>query len=113
MWDVDSAYLHRKIDHNLYINFPDSYGRPGKVGKLNKASYGLPEAAQVWHEDLKDKLKSLGFAPLGSDTRVFLNKSSTGFTAIDTHVDDGTGIWSSEEEESRLKARIQTFYKIK
>jgi len=67
----------------------------------------------VWHEDLKDTLKSLGFAPLGSDTGVFLNKSPTGFTAIDTHVDDRTRILSSEEEESRLKARIQKFYKIK
>jgi len=51
---MDSAYLHRKIDHDLYINFPDGYGRPGKVGKLNKALYRLPEAAQVWHEDLED-----------------------------------------------------------
>src|SRR5882724_10652529 len=113
MWDMDSAYLHRKIDHDLYIYFPDGYRRPGKVGKLNKALYGLPEAAQVWHEYFEDKLKSLGFAPLGSDTGVFLNKSPTGFTAIDTHVDDRTGIFLSEEEESRLKAGIQKFYKIK
>jgi len=44
---------------------------------------------------------------------VFLNTSERGFTAIDTHVNDGTGICSSEEEESRLKAGIQKFYKIK
>ena len=67
----------------------------------------------MWCEDLEDKLKSLGFEPLGSDTGVFLNKSPTGFTAIDTHVDDRTRICSSEEEESRLKAGIQKFYKIK
>ena len=36
-----------------------------------------------------------------------------GITAIDTHVDDGTGICSSEEEELELKAGIQKFYKIK
>jgi len=67
----------------------------------------------VWRKDLEDKIKSLGFAPLGSDPRVFLNKSSTSFTAIDTHVDDRTGICSSKEETSRLKARIQKFYKRK
>ena len=43
-WDINSAYLHDKINHNIYINFPDGYGKPGKVGKLNKALYGLPEA---------------------------------------------------------------------
>ena len=112
-WDVDSAYLHGKIDHDIYIKFPDGYDIPGKVGKLNKALYGLPEAVRVWREDLEDKLKSLGFVHLGSDTGVFLNRSLTGFTAIDTHVDDGTGICSSEEEESKLKAGIQKFYKIK
>jgi len=43
-WDVDSAYLHGKIDHNIYIEFPDGYGKPVKAGKLNEALYGLPEA---------------------------------------------------------------------
>src|SRR5882672_1716903 len=84
-WDVDSAHLHGKIDHDIFVEFPDGYEKPGKVGKLNKALYGLPEAAQVWCEDLEAKLKSLGFTPLGSDTGVFLNKLPTGFTTIDTH----------------------------
>ena len=42
-----------------------------------------------------------------------MRKSLKGITAIDTHVDDGTGICSSEEEELKLKADIQRFYKIK
>src|SRR6266481_3762303 len=107
-WDVNSAYLHGKIDHNIYITFPISYEKPGKVAKLNKALYGLPEAARVWRKDLEDKLKSLGFVLLGSNSGVFLRKSAKGITAIDTHVDDGTGICSSEEEEElELKAGIQ------
>src|SRR5882672_5725840 len=44
---------------------------------------------------------------------IFVNKSKMGFTAIDTHVDDGMGICSSEEEELKLKTSIQKFYKIK
>src|SRR5882724_11402723 len=112
-WDVDSAYLYGKIDHDIFVKLPEGYEKPGKVGKLNKVLYGLPEAARVWREDLEAKLKSLGFSPLGSNTGVFLSKSQTGFTAIDTHVDDGTGICSSEEEESRIKSGIQKFYKIK
>src|SRR5882724_10675786 len=112
-WDVDSAYLHGKIDHDIFIKLPKGYKKPNKVGKLNKALYGLPEAARVWCEDLEAKLKTLGFSPLMSDTRVFLSITQSSFTAIDTHVDDGTGICSSEEEESRIKSRIQRFYKIK
>jgi len=48
--------------------------KPGKVGKLNKALYGLLEAARVWREDLKEKLKTLGYIPLESDTGVFMHK---------------------------------------
>src|SRR5882724_10410422 len=87
-----------KISHDMYIAFPDGDGRPGKVAKLNKVLYGLPEAARVWHEDLEAKLKELGFTPLGSDTGVFLCKTAIGIMAIDTHIDDGMGICSSEEE---------------
>lgn len=112
-WDVDSAYLHRKIDHDIYIKLPDGYDPPRKVGKLRKALYGLPEAACVWREDLEEKLRTLGFTPLGSDTGVFLRKTKEGFTAIDTHVDNGTGICSSEGEELKLKTDFQKFYKIK
>ena len=106
-WDIDSTYLHGKSNHNIYMALPDGYEQPGNVGKLNKALYRLPEAAQVWCEDLEEKLNSLGFSPLRSDTGVFLNKSVTGFMVIDTHVDDGMGICSSEGEESRLKDGIQ------
>jgi len=106
-WDIDSAYLHGKIQHNIFMEFPNGYKIPGKVGKLNKGLYGLPEAAQVWHKDLKDKLKSLRFIRLGSDTGVFLKTSKRGFTVIDTYINDSMGICSSEEE-SRLKAGIQS-----
>ena len=67
-WDVDSAYLHGKINHDIFVKLPEGYKKHGKVGKLNKVLYGLPEAAWVWHEDLTAKLKSLGFSPLGNDT---------------------------------------------
>jgi len=36
----------------------------------------LTKAAQVWHEDFEDKLKTLGYAPLESAPGVFLGKSA-------------------------------------
>ena len=107
------AYLHGRIDHDVYVALPDGYGKAGKAGRLNKALYGLPEAAWVWREDLETNLKELGFVPLGSDTGMFLKKLEGGIIAIDTHVDDATGICSSEEEELHLKEGIKKTYKIK
>jgi len=45
--------------------------KPGKVGKLNKALYGLLEAHASGGKNLKEKLKTLGYIPLESDTGVF------------------------------------------
>ena len=74
-WDVDSAYLHGRINHDVYIRLPDGYQKPRKVSKLNKPLYGLPEAAHAWCEDFEEKLRLLGFTPLRSDTGVFINRS--------------------------------------
>ena len=65
-------------------------------------------AVQVWHEDLEEKLKWLGFMPLGIDTGLLLQKMAASIPAIDTHADDSTGIYSSKEELN-LKASIQKF----
>ena len=59
-------------------------------GKLNKVLYSLLGAACVWREDLKEKLKTLGFTPLKSDTGIFLNKSTVGII-VSTHM--WTMVW--------------------
>jgi len=28
-WDIDWAYIHGKIDHDIYISFLEGYGKPG------------------------------------------------------------------------------------
>jgi len=71
---VDSAYLHGKIDHDIFIKLPERYEKPNKVGKLNKALYGLPEAVRVWRKDLESNSRHW------SDTGVFLSITQSGFT---------------------------------
>ena len=76
--NIYSAYLHGRIKHDFYITLQDGYGKPGKVSKLNKVLYSSAGAACIWREDLKEKLKALGFTPLMSDTGIFLHKSTEG-----------------------------------
>ena len=44
---------------------------------------------------------------------VFIHHSGAGMTVIDTHINNGTGICSSKEEELYVKTGMQKFYKIK
>jgi len=56
---------------------------------------------------LEEKLKGLGFMPLGSDTGVFLFKTATGITEIDTHVDNGDMLGGGVEPESQYPEVLQ------
>jgi len=61
-WDINSAYLHGKINHDIYISFPEGYRKPSKVGKLNKALWltrGGTSMAQVFREETQN----LGLCP--------------------------------------------------
>src|SRR6266481_4985663 len=53
-WDVDSAYLHSKLDHDIYIYFPDGYEKHGKVGKLTKHCMAylkqLVSGVKIWNQ---------------------------------------------------------------
>jgi len=58
------------------------HSKLGKVSKLNKALYGLPEVAWVWCEDFKYKVKMLGYTPLDRDPGVYLKKFLKGIITI-------------------------------
>jgi len=112
MWDIDSAYLHGKMDHNLHIALL-MIQKKSMVGKLNKPYMAYQRPPESGVEYLEAKLKKSKILPLESNPGVFLCKSNKGIVAIDMHVDEGTGVCSSEEEELDLKADIHKFYKIK
>jgi len=70
----------------------DLVGRETKQG-----ANGLPEAARVWREDLEAKLRT-GFAPLGSDTGVFLRKHQSEYGNRQLTLTMARGYARAEEE---------------
>ena len=55
--DVKSAYLHSKIEEEIYLEQPDGFVKKANSGqklvcKLNKSIYGLKQAAKNWYEAL-------------------------------------------------------------
>ena len=63
--DVKLAYLHSKIEKEIYLEQPQSFVKKANSGqklvrKLNKSIYGLRQAAKNWYEALTSLLLKKG-----------------------------------------------------
>ena len=88
--DVHTAYLHADIKEDIYVSAMPGYPLPpGKVYKLLKSLYGLPQAGRNWNEMLDAFLRSLGFRPLLEDPCVYVLIENGRIVAIfAVYVDD-------------------------
>ena len=58
--DVKAAFLQsHAIDREIYLEPPPEFNSSGKLWKLNKAVYGLTDAARQWFDRVKDAFLSL------------------------------------------------------
>ena len=69
-----------------YQPFVDTDG--SLVVKLNRALYGVIEAAKLWHEELTTTLAALGYVPNPIDVCVFNRQAGDVQCTIVLHVDD-------------------------
>ena len=50
IWDISRAHFYGKSRRTTYINLPDEWKTPGKIGRLRCTMYGTQDAANVWGE---------------------------------------------------------------
>lgn len=87
--DVDSAFLHAKINKNVYMCLPRHCGpQSGKVVKLCKSLYGLKQARCEWFLTLADSLVKLGYFEVGRNTCIFRRETTICTDIIMAYVDD-------------------------
>lgn len=70
-FDVSAAYLHGKIDGEVYMEPPPGYERENSVWYLLKGLYGLKQAGRIWYEQLKADMEALDFTQYLRDYAVF------------------------------------------
>ena len=77
--DVNNAYLNAPIDfEDVYIMQPEGYiTDPTLCCRLNKAIYGLKQAANRWHATIVDFMLSQGLAQGTMDPCVFVRRTKT------------------------------------
>ncbi|CAB4001163.1 Hypothetical predicted protein [Paramuricea clavata] len=116
--DVKSAYLHSKIEEQIYLEQPEGFVKKANSGqklvcKLNKAIYGLKQAAKNWYEALTSLLLKKGFKRSCNDCCLFVRKEENGtFSYVLVWVDDIVVARETEEAINKIKSMLNENFKL-
>ena len=81
--------MNASLDEEIDVLPPEGFsGPPGCILKLDKALYGLVQAAFAWQKHLAEILIDIGCKPLKTDPATYYLREGDEFIIIPTHVDD-------------------------
>ena len=113
--DIDNALLNGNLDHEIFMKIPEGYKEciqdydEDKALKLDKAIYGLVQAARQFWKKLTSKLKEAGSKPSIVDPCLFQCKDNRGSSILIMYNDDLLIIGKPETYESAIDYLIQYF----
>ena len=113
--DINNAFLIGDLDHEIFMKIPEGYKEciqdydEEKTLKLDKAIYGLVQAARQFWKKLTCKLKEAGFKPSIVDPCLFQCKGNRGLSILIMYIDDLLIIGKPETNESTIHDLKQYF----
>ena len=115
--DVDLAYLYAPLDKPVYMKPPDGCGCPkGKVWRLKKSLYGLPQSGNNWHRLISSVFQDNNFEliQLSTDTCLYVKSYPDGsIVLLCLYVDDIYLATSTLELQKEFVDKLQRLFKIK
>ena len=106
--DINNAFLNGDLDHEIFMKMPEGYKEciqdndEGKAIKLDKAIYGLVQAARQFWKKLTSKLKEAGFEPSNVDLCLFQCNNDRGLSTMIMYIDDLLIIGKPETNENTI-----------
>lgn len=115
--DVKSAYLHSKVDEEIYLQQPRGFEQVGAkdtklVCKLRKSIYGLKQAAYNWNQSINSFLVNEGFERSKCDSCLYFRRNGDQFEFIVIWVDDIIICGSSLERVNSVKSKFCVAFKM-
>lgn len=115
--DVDNAFLNSSIgEDEVYIHQPIGFKdnrRPNSVCKLNKAIYGLRQAANKWFETIDNVFREINFNPISVCKGVYVKRKGNDNVYILLYVDDILVFVKTQDQYYQVKEELKEKFQIK
>ena len=85
----------------------------GMICKLNKAIYGLKQAASAWNKTIRHVLLLNGFKSCGADQCVYVKRARDGFVYVCLYVDDMSIAAKTSVEIQEVKKALKNAFRMK
>jgi len=115
--DVDLAYLYADLEQPVYMEAPEGFGLPrGKVLKLKKSLYGLPQSGRNWYNLISGIFSDNTFklTQLVHDSCLYIKSTIDGsIILLCLYVDDIYVATSTMELQEEIVNKLQQIFKLK
>ena len=115
-FDVKNAFLHGKIEEEVYMKAPPGFSsdyKPGEGCKLKKALYGLKQSPRAWFGRFTAAMRKFGYKQSNSDHTLFLKRRQGKITCLIIYVDDMIITGNDKHEIDTLKKQLFREFKMK
>ena len=101
--DVETAFLYGELDEDIYMENPPGLGNgPDECVKLEKAIYGLVQAARQYYKFFVKVLTDIGFELSKADPCLLVRRNDKGTVYFGVWVDDSLVIGDPEAIDSAI-----------
>lgn len=112
--DVVTAFLHGKLDTDIYMQQPELFHDGSKrYCKLIKSIYGLKQSSRLWNTALSKVLIEFGLKQSINDQCIYYDVTSGYILIVAVYVDDLLIMSNNPTKESQLKEILNTNFKMK
>lgn len=113
--DVTAAFTNGDLDETIYMHQPEGFhdGPSGSVCALDKAIYGLKQAARQWNLKLHAAMLSMGFTRLKSDSSIYLFVRDKVRIIMPVYVDDITFVSADKLAIARAVEELFTHFQLR
>lgn len=115
--DVKTAFLHGKLEEQIYMSQPEGFLEPGKenhVCLLQKSLYGLKQSPRQWYKRFDAYMVDIGYTRNPYDNCVYLRKLPDGsYIYLLLYVDDMLVAARNKAEINILKSQLGKEFEMK
>jgi hypothetical protein len=113
--DVKTAFLHRELEEEIYMDQPEGFIVPGKknyVCKLKRSLYGLKQSSRQWYKRFDSFMLSHGFKRSKYDSCVYIKNVNGSPIYLLLYVDDMLIAAKSTKEITTLKRLLSSEFEM-